>query len=246
MSITTALLSARKAMQPLIADKKAQTGKYSYEYVSLTQLIDTVTPPLLEAGVILSQHATSEVLSSTEVAVSVETILSAGDEMDTVRSGVLSLPCDGTAKDMSGKITSLRRLQLMAFLGLAASDDEPEPAQQAPRSTPTPKPAAYVASEYERRAATLGRTMDISKWSDGLADLISQIREADSESNAPIMGSANVQWLREAIGENELAFLYGRVISPTTPPALATRFLGTGIKDGTLAPIIKEVRTLLQ
>lgn len=251
MSITTALVAARKAMQPLIADETARIasskGQYSFKYVSLTQLIDTIMPPLLEAGVYMGQSTTSEVRNPNEVVVSVITWLYDQQGDSSLNSGLLSLPSDGSAKDMAGKITSLRRLQLMAFLGLAASDEEEAPVQTAARAATKPAvPTSWIPNESAKKAAEKGRIMDTKRFSDGLHSLITNLRLADTDSADEIMSSSQVNWLRDQVGDDVLAFLYGRVITTQTPPGAQTAFLGKGIKSGEYDALIKEVETLLK
>lgn len=134
MDLVTAVVAARKAMEPLINDKKAKAGAYSFNYASLTALLDVVVPALAEQGVLLIQDVSGDAKSA-----SVQTILmgakdNEGDRLyfNPLKSGLLTLSHDGTAQAMGKAITTLRRYQLKSFLGLESEDED----AAAPESTP--------------------------------------------------------------------------------------------------------------
>lgn len=272
MTIVAGMIAARKAMQRLVADETAKIasskGQYSFKYVSLENLIDTITPPLLEAGVLMVQDVGS--LKDIPSQVYVNTRLYGDDDGSVLETGPLYLSTDGTAKAVAGAITSLRRLQLMAMLGLAASDDEPAPQPQRqvdpnPRLGPAPRPAPNVSlpkgddKSWEeqaplRKAAEKARTIDVDKMSDKLHAMMMKIRAAEMASGTTNMPTvpdegkkmSMYHFLTSKVPMPVLCFLYARVISEEVPPKLGTRFLVDEIAQGQHGDIVEEVKQLLR
>src|SRR6478609_7725796 len=118
MGLIASVVAARKNMEPLVKDKAVKTNQYSFKYASLQAVLDVVVPALLEQGVLLTQSVQSDAQNAW-----VTTILHGGDN-ETLESGQLVLKHGGTAQDLGKCITSLRRYQLISFLGLAAEEDE--------------------------------------------------------------------------------------------------------------------------
>lgn len=156
MDLVTAVVAARKAMEPLINDKKAKAGTYSFNYASLPALLDVVVPALAEQGVLLIQD-----VSGQEKSVSVTTILyGASPQLEgdlyrgpgTLKSGTLTLSHDGTAQAMGKAITTLRRYQLKSFLGLESEDED----AAAPESTPL-RGQGKTATGVQRSASSNGQ-----------------------------------------------------------------------------------------
>ena len=145
MSIVEAVIAARAEMPQLLNDEKAKMGTYSFTYATLAGILKAVTPALLKHGVLLKQDVTSE-----DGVVSVESAL-LDKNGEFIKSGKLSLPYDRTPIDAAKKVTSMRRMQLLGLLGMAADDEEqslykeevefPNRSERQPPPPSTPAPA---------------------------------------------------------------------------------------------------------
>lgn len=143
-SIVAAIIAARKEMAPLTANKTAQMGKYSFEYVSLGKILDIVMPALNSHGVLLTQNVRND-----GEGVFVETKLLFEDGTH-ISSGPLFWNGEmGTIHDMGKIVTTMKRIQLKSLLGLAETEEEDEhetaPANQ--RQRPGTQPSSVAAGE---------------------------------------------------------------------------------------------------
>jgi hypothetical protein len=254
MSLVQAIVAARSQMAALVADETAKIatnkgGEYKFKYVSLSQIIETVTPALLAHGVVLLQNVSNHMDKPNLV--SVETRLM--DDDAVVRSGELWLVTDGSPKDVGMKVTTARRIQLMALLGMAVSDEDDGPPRAVvagPRPVSTPmKPVVVGSGDTNERSKAARLSRDLRNASPALTGLIARIQaddleDADDMPITPLDGKSMSMYgyLTSLVSPSVLSFLYGRVISQQTPPTLATRWLIDEVRSGKLDDVIDEVR----
>jgi hypothetical protein len=183
--------------------------------------------------------------------VSVETRLM--DDDAVVRSGELWLVTDGSPKDVGMKVTTARRIQLMALLGMAVSDEDDGPPRAVvagPRPVSTPmKPVVVGSGDTNERSKAARLSRDLRNASPALTGLIARIQaddleDADDMPITPLDGKSMSMYgyLTSLVSPSVLSFLYGRVISQQTPPTLATRWLIDEVRSGKLDDVIDEVR----
>lgn len=117
-TLVEAVIAARKAMAPLVANETANMGKYSFKYVKLHTLLDVVQTALLEQGVLLVQYVGND-----GEGITIETKL-LGKDGAPIQSGRWYVSPPDNIFEMSKYITTCRRIQLMALLGLSPGDDD--------------------------------------------------------------------------------------------------------------------------
>ena len=131
------LISARKAMAPLVKTETAETGKFSYAYADLPALLDVALVPLADNGMAVIQAASCD--SKT---VTITTVLAHKD--GPWLANVFRMPVGQESPQAYGSAeTYARRYALLALLALAGEDDDgqaampkAEPAQR--RTDPPP------------------------------------------------------------------------------------------------------------
>jgi hypothetical protein len=240
MSVVKALTAARKEFPQLVADEEAKMGAYRFKYSSLNNILNTVQPALLKHGIILNQEITSR--SSTEVVVNTVLIAEDGTQLE---SGELIAIHDGSPIDLGKKATTLRRIQLVALLGIATGDEEVQEQQSHRQPTPVPKPAPKPVApvtakqlEARQRAAKLGETTPLS---DTLLQFVNMMRGLDADEQRPmpiiaregakmsmyeaLMARVNNVVGVEGAAEVVLSLVLARAITPETPPKAAHRVL---------------------
>lgn len=112
-------VECRKAIDTvLVKDQIGDTGKYSYTYVSLTAILESITPVLLEHGFALSQS-----VSTRNQMPAVRTMLA--HEQGIIAWDWLEMPmAQNTPQAVGSAITYARRYSLVSALGLTADDDD--------------------------------------------------------------------------------------------------------------------------
>lgn len=250
-------------------DKKVKTGAYTFPYASLGAILDVVIPALMSEGVMLVQKVDSPTVND----VSVESVLLGGEPGDKVSSGLATLTHGGKATDMAKCVTSLRRIQLLALLSLAAEEDEAPLAVQRQASTPSSRPnptpqgggstnvlTPQAQLELERKLAQRGQALTNSGASSDLKMLALQVRNEDAKEGEPM--STNIaegknisafdyvlKQVEGVVGKGKgtqaLSYLYGRVVNTDSPPTSTTRFLYNEVIEGKHKTTLGEVRTII-
>lgn len=127
-----------------MADKTAMMGKFSFDYVSLGNIIDVVMPMLNKHGLMLTQPLHGE-----GGAVGVETRITYTDGT-SMSSGILWRQMEGSIHDVGKTVTTMRRIQLKSLLGLAETEEEDEhetaPANQGQRQSAQSHAAANTTT----------------------------------------------------------------------------------------------------
>jgi hypothetical protein len=155
-SIAPALAAARANIGSLVKDTIAKGEKFSYAYATLDQLIELVTPPLLEQGIVLHQDVGGSYDHATQVeVVSVKSRLQhvSGEFIES--SPIVSLVEEARGLSLmqsAGKnITYSRRYQLQSLLGIAAEVDDDAKKEPAPENKDKWNKLAQVRSQYESK-----------------------------------------------------------------------------------------------
>lgn len=122
----------------------ADTGKFSYNYAALPDIIEQLRPLLAEHGLAVLQNVGSE-----NGVVTVKTLLvhKTGEWME---SDAFGLPAGSTPQNAGGAVTYGRRYSLTALLGLAADEDD-DGAQAS-----SPAPQGYAEPSYGGAASQGG------------------------------------------------------------------------------------------
>lgn len=270
MSIDQAVVAARAEMAPLVADETATIsgakGSYKFKYASLPGILDVVVPALAKHGVLLIQDIASCEDKPRTLCVTTRLV----KDGEALSSSALCLDTDGTPKDIAMKATSGRRLQLMAFLGLAANSEEenaaaapyqrqpPKPFQGRPVDATPGEPGGPWEQQAPLRKAVQQATRLVRRSSD-LTALMERCVIADANSSAamPTQPSEGKQvsmyhYLRNMIDEEAqsnihgvvLSYLLARVVAVNTPPPAAMEFLIHELRAGKHKAAIAEAYKL--
>jgi len=120
MTLSQALLKARRSMSMPTKNSSAQMGgRGSYKYADLATVLDCVTPPLLEAGIVLRQYP----IFSNENWILVTELVHA----ESGESACFHFPLLVAKQDCQGfgsSYTYARRYSILGLLGLAPEDDD--------------------------------------------------------------------------------------------------------------------------
>lgn len=114
--IYAGLALAREKFPPIIKDRIADTGKYTYAYADLQTVLEAVTGPLREQGLEIIQTVQLGCLETSLVMV-------ASDCVETIESRI-ELPVGATSQALGSAITYARRYAIVTMLGLVTEEDE--------------------------------------------------------------------------------------------------------------------------
>lgn len=110
----------------------ADTGKFSYDYAALPDILDMLRPQLKAHGLAVLQNAGSDGQYA------YATTMLVHESGEWLESDPLRLPAGSTPQHAGGAVTYARRYSLTAFLGLAADeDDDAKLASTRPEAPPT-------------------------------------------------------------------------------------------------------------
>lgn len=247
-SIVQAVLDARKEIPVLVADETATItgtrGSFKFKYATLQNILEIIVPILNKHGVMLVQKVAAEGRT-----VEVETLLMNSESH--ISSGKLRMDYDGTTRDIAGKVTSLKRVQVVSLLGLVVTDDDdattatsaPPPQQRTAPTTPNKTTSSPVYDALVK-AANNGLRSSMSK---GLAALTMRVRHAESAGGQPMPTRpaegkqiSMYHFMLSQISQPTLCFIYGRVIDESSPPLLSTKFLLDEVMEGKHTDELKE------
>jgi hypothetical protein len=145
MNVYQALLAAQRNFGPVV--KNATNPAFKTKYADLGAVLDAITAPLNDAGLLLVQRFAVDAGGPVLVT---EVIHAASGA--TISSTVPITGKDPTnPQAMGGAITYYRRYSLMALLGLAAEDDDGNAA--AKPAAPAPERRTVIAEGYKPRPA---------------------------------------------------------------------------------------------
>lgn len=150
--IHQALIEAQRAMGTSVTkDARANTGRFAYAYATLGTLLETVTPHLHAAGLVLYQSV--DVTERGET-VLITTVAHAETDQTVVSRYPVRCAEPNDPQKVGGAVTYARRYSLLALLGLAAEDDDGANARQ-----PAPaRPGAPRAAEDPSKIKPAPRT----------------------------------------------------------------------------------------
>lgn len=117
-----------------VTTDEVNAGRYSYKYVSLPELLSTVTPLLHSHGLVAfyhtSQHADSNTLCVNVVQITSGAVVTATWNLGAVQADF---------KNSGAVLTYYYRRLLMGLLGIHPEEDETEQVVNAPRFAPPPQ-----------------------------------------------------------------------------------------------------------
>lgn len=270
MGIVSAVLETRKNLPVITADGTANIsggkGSYQFKYASLQRLLDVVVPALASNGVLLLQKVCSSDERPQLIEVTTELLM----EKESITSGALRIHTDGSLRDIAGRVTSAKRIQLVALLGLSVADEVPSGRNG--RDDYRPRPQAQAAPAQKAQAATrsyeeaeplrkaVQRSNGNKTEGTQLATLKMRIQQADKQGGntfptEPREGKTTsmYEFLLDRVAkagasdpEVTLSYLYGRVISKATPPSYATKFLVDELVEGKHGSEFSEVERVVK
>jgi hypothetical protein len=144
-NLTGALLKAKTQMGKLLKDSKNPHFKSSY--ASLAAVIDVITAPLLEAGIVLVESPVPDAPDGT-VAIDATLFHPASGESITYRSSPMPV-AQRTPQGIGSAITYARRYHLMTVMGLAPEDDDGNDASHGQQRRQAAPPVQRRTSEHE-------------------------------------------------------------------------------------------------
>lgn len=129
-TIAPALVAALADLTVVEKGRTADTGKYSYDYADLADVVKLTRPVLAKHGIVALTPVHSQ---GDDLACTVTLLHRSGDRLDF---GPFTFPHGRDAQATGSWVTYIRRYALTAALGMAAGDDDdgakaqPRPAQQ--------------------------------------------------------------------------------------------------------------------
>lgn len=151
--LATALVEAQKDMPVVHKTASANTGTFSYSYVTLDQLIEKTKPVLIKNGLAIAQFPTE----TSTGAPGLRTILMHNTSGESLEATVpLLLNGKHDMQSLGGAITYARRYGWAAVLGIANDEDDDGAAASAPGTgaTPSSASASTVGTQADRAAVT--------------------------------------------------------------------------------------------
>lgn len=125
--VVAALVKARAAFGPAVKDATADTGQYSYSYLTLARLTEVTDQPLSDNGLI----PLNQVYSTGDGMFLLTRIAHTSGEWLGSRYPIR--PTKPDPQGVGSAISYARRYSLMSLLGLAAEDDDGAAASTPPR-----------------------------------------------------------------------------------------------------------------
>lgn len=119
--LVTALAKAREEFKPVKKNRTANTGKFSYHYADLADIIDATAPALSKHQLVVLQ-----LLGGTADQPSVTTVLAHASGQQVSSTVSLAIEDSGRMTDaqaMGAAITYLRRYAYSAIIGVVADED---------------------------------------------------------------------------------------------------------------------------
>ena len=186
--LSKAWVIASGKMVDLVKTKTANAGKYSYTYADLADVLQMARPILNGCGLAIMQTAES---NADEVVVYTTLIHSSGQ---FICAKPTRLPAGETAQNTGSSLSYARRYALMAFLGLAAEDDDG--ATASPRATQRERKVVPIQSSARSDEET-----EIRNLIAGLeGDRRKEVREAFEEQFGCGLKELPVQRHQQALG----------------------------------------------
>jgi hypothetical protein len=151
--IAAALVKARLTFGRIKKDESAQIesskARYSYKYADIAAVIEAVSMPLAENGVICLQGATT---GDNGNLVSVETML-LHESSQWARTRISMRTSGPSPQQIGSAITYARRYALQSFLGLAPEEDDDGRTASTPSRTEQPRERAARTQPPSRTTA---------------------------------------------------------------------------------------------
>lgn len=151
IELAKALLAAQQNMAKVRTNATAKTEKYSYGYADLSVVIEAVLPAFSEAGIIVSQGAST---SENGATVTVETRFTHVGSGQWMSSSLSLRPTKADPQGVGSAITYARRYALLAMCGIAPADDDGRAASEKQK---TEQPPPQVT---QRQLDDIGKVRD--------------------------------------------------------------------------------------
>lgn len=151
--LAKSLFAFQRDVKPPRTDARADTGKFSYPYLTLPGLLAHCRPQLEAWGLAVLQEITRE---DGGIGVTTRVIHAPSDEW--LELGPLFLPATGTPQNYGSAITYGRRYAFAAALGIAADDDDDAASASSPTHghASTEPPSESGRDGAEERGAGVG------------------------------------------------------------------------------------------
>lgn len=159
-TIAPALVAALADLTVVEKGRTADTGKYSYDYADLADVVKLTRPVLARHGIVALTPVHS---AGAELACTVTLLHRSGDRLDF---GPFTFPHGRDAQATGSWVTYIRRYALTAALGMAAGDDDdgakaqprqqPPKRQERPQEPPPGEPVAKVKAALVERFEEAG------------------------------------------------------------------------------------------
>ncbi len=120
-ALAAALVEAQKQMPVVPKTATANTGKFSYSYATLDNLIEKTKPVLIDHGLVISQFPTETMLGHPGL----KTVLMHGESGESIEATVpLLLNGNNDMQALGSAISYARRYGWAAVLGIANDEDD--------------------------------------------------------------------------------------------------------------------------
>jgi hypothetical protein len=171
-----AWVAALVEMPDLRADETVDTGKFSYKYADLRQVLELVRPILHRHKLGIHQPVVSEA-----GAYGVKTVVThVNGEQMTV--GELAIPTGANAQQVGSSVSYARRYSLLSALGLAVEDDDGAAASRPPQrqqdrvSRPQPPAQPDDSMTAEERETALAELVQQTPGAGTTKDIEARVR----------------------------------------------------------------------
>lgn len=156
-NITKALIEAKKNFKPI--KKNLINSHFKNKYASLDSILDAVTEPLCDAGILLMQPT----VIRDDKTILITRLIHA-ESGESIESELI-IPAQSDPQKLGAAMTYYRRFSLCAILAIAADDDDDGStavANIAPKSTVTPPKKSDPAIEASKQATR--ECFEILEW----------------------------------------------------------------------------------
>lgn len=153
--LVKSLFAFQRDLTPPRTDSTADTGKFTYDYLSLPGLIAHCKPLLTEWSLVVVQEEVEQA-----VGVGVTTRVIHAPSAEWIEFGPLALPASGTAQNYGSAYTYGRRYGYMAALGIATADDDAASASSPPLSRDVPSTSGRDGAERGEGGSAYGEGAD--------------------------------------------------------------------------------------
>lgn len=196
MSLDKALLEARRMMTMPTKNSTAEMGnRGKYRYADLAGVLDTVTGPLLDNGILLRQFPSTQ-----ESQWVLTTELTHAESGETKSFTFPLLVAKQDAQGFGSSVTYARRYAILGLLGLSPEDDDGkkacEPVTVSPAALPDPKVVSSALVDARKKVMDMASMMTKSEAE--IMGFIAHLAKSDNSLTRWEARSKDMDGLREA------------------------------------------------